>query len=292
MMADIDWHSLPPLASLRAFEATARLDGFSAAARSLNVTPAAVAQQVRALEAEIGARLVRREGRGLVLTEAGQQLAAPMREAFSLMAGGIEGLRQREAARGIRATTTTFIVDAVILPKLCDFWCAHPDIPVSFVPGPCLSPVDFDGFDIGIRIGAPQDWPDYRCEPLLECETVFVASPELAASAAPQDLPWILGGPHRPDARMLARTGVDITRLDRRDIGEISLEIEAAKRGIGAIMATEVIVRRELEQGSLVKLDLRYPEPAVYHIIMPGGPVRPAVRTFADWLRASLSETA
>ncbi|MBY6120522.1 LysR family transcriptional regulator [Mameliella alba] len=288
-MAEIDWHHLPPLASLRAFEATARLQGFSAAARALNVTPAAVAQQVRSLESEVGAKLVRREGRGLVLTEAGQQLAKPMTEAFSLLANGIDGLRQREASRGIRATTTTFIVDAVILPKLCDFWCAHPEIPVSFVPGACLSPVDFDGFDIGIRIGTPEDWPDYRCEPLIECETVFVASPKLAASAAPQDLPWILGPADRPDARMLAETGIDVDRVARRDIGEISLEIEAARRGIGAIMATDVIVRRHLDDGSLVKLDLTYPRKSVYHVILPSGPVRPSVRTFVDWLKSSLA---
>ena len=282
-MVEIDWHRLPPLASLRAFEATARLEGFSAAARALNVTPAAVAQQVRSLESEIGAKLVKREGRGLILTEAGQQLAKPMSEAFSLLADGIDGLRQREASRGIRATTTTFIVDAVILPKLCDFWCAHPEIPVSFVP------VDFDGFDIGIRIGTPEDWPDYRCEPLIECETIFVASPDLAASAPPQDLPWILGAPERPDARMLAETGIDVEKVDRRNIGEISLEIEAARRGIGAIMATDVIVRRHLDDGSLVKLDLTYPHRAVYHVILPSGPVRPSVRTFVDWLKTSLT---
>ena len=233
-MKEIDWKRLPPMASLRAFEATARLEGFSAAARALNVTPAAVAQQVRSLETEVGASLVRREGRGLVLTKAGEQLAAPMCEAFSMIANGIDGLRKEEAQRGIRATTTTFIADAVILPNLRDFWTKHPDIPVSFVPSACLSPMDFDGFDMGIRIGKPEDWPSYRTEALLQCDTVFVASPELAASAPPQDLPWILGGPERPDTRILQETGLDVARLKRHEIGEVAYEIEAARQGVGA----------------------------------------------------------
>ena len=89
-MPGLDWHRLPPLSSLRAFEATARLQGYSAAARSLNVTPAAVAQQVRKLEKELGVSLVRREGRGLVLTTAGRHLSALLQAAFTMMADGIE----------------------------------------------------------------------------------------------------------------------------------------------------------------------------------------------------------
>ena len=88
---------------------------------------------------------------------------------------------------------------------------------------------------------------------------------------------------------MLAETGIDVEKVDRRNIGEISLEIEAARRGIGAIMATDVIVRRHLDDGSLVKLDLTYPHRAVYHVILPSGPVRPSVRTFVDWLKTSLT---
>ena len=286
-MSDIDWSELPSLSSLRSFEAAARLEGYSAAARSLNVTPAAVAQQVRALEDLVGAKLVRREGRGIVLTEAGRQLSAPVREAFALLASGVGDLRRAQVSRGIRATTTTFIVDAVILPKLSDFWRAHPDIQIAFVPGPCLVPVDFDGFDFGIRVGKPADWPEFNCDPLISCRKVFVAAPELAASAAPQDLPWILSeGPH--DLRFLAEAGVDVSRIELRNIGGEIFEVEAAKRGVGAILATEVVVRQALADGALVELDLHHPEPSVYNVITPKEPVREPVRVFLDWLKEAL----
>ena len=55
-MSAPNWSSLPALSALRALDATARYGGFSGAARSLNVTPAAVAQQVRSLEADLGDR--------------------------------------------------------------------------------------------------------------------------------------------------------------------------------------------------------------------------------------------
>ena len=71
----VTWRQMPPLAALRAFEATARLKSFSAAARELNVTHAAVAQQVRALEAFLETTLVTRDGRALALTAEGADLA-------------------------------------------------------------------------------------------------------------------------------------------------------------------------------------------------------------------------
>lgn len=63
---------LPPLNALRAFEAAARGGGFTAAARELGVTPAAVSQHVAALEAHLGVKLFRRLPRGLQLTDAGR----------------------------------------------------------------------------------------------------------------------------------------------------------------------------------------------------------------------------
>lgn len=280
---------MPSLSSLRAFEAAARRGSFSAAARDLNVTHAAIAQQVRGLETELGTRLVRREGRGIALTEAGIRLANPMREAFALMAQGIGQLREAEASRGIRATTTANIVDAIILPKLPDFWSNFPDIPVSFVPGTCSQPVDFDGFDLGIRVGTASDWPDYCCEPLLECDTVFCAAPTLVASGrAPQDLPWINCGAKFADARTMTEAGLDADRIDWRDIGDSMLELQAARLGIGAIVATEVVVRRDLAAGTLVRLELSHPDPVTYQVITPSGPLRPPVRAFIDWLRTSL----
>src|SRR4028118_1529865 len=105
-MSDPDWRHLPSLSSLRAFEVAARQRSFSEAARALNVTHAAISQAVRGLEAELGTTLLRRDGRGLALTDDGERLARALRDGFGTIAAGGEGLRGGEEQRGETATRT------------------------------------------------------------------------------------------------------------------------------------------------------------------------------------------
>ncbi|WP_306014720.1 LysR family transcriptional regulator [Oceanicaulis sp. MMSF_3324] len=88
---------LAPLNALRAFEAAARQGGFVGAAEELNVTPAAVGQQVRQLEALIGEALFEREGKKLVLTERGAAALEPLRRGFELMGEASAALRAVQA---------------------------------------------------------------------------------------------------------------------------------------------------------------------------------------------------
>ena len=84
----------PPLTALRAFEAAARLGGFTRAADELCVTPGAVAQQVKQLEAWAGAPLFERRAHGVVLTEAGKVTLPALTEAFDQMGAALQVLRQ------------------------------------------------------------------------------------------------------------------------------------------------------------------------------------------------------
>ncbi|MCU0732203.1 MAG: LysR family transcriptional regulator, partial [Hyphomonas sp.] len=105
------WRDLPSLAMLRAFDATSRHGSFAEAGRVLNVTHAAVTQAVRALEADLGVSLVRRAGRTVALTQAGEALARALADGFGSIETGIADLRRAEARRVVRATTTTFIAE-------------------------------------------------------------------------------------------------------------------------------------------------------------------------------------
>lgn len=89
---------LPPLNALRAFEATARLGSVTAAAAALHVTHGAISRQLRHLETELGCDLFRRQGRQLVLTDAGRQLAGVAGEAFAQLAAATARLRQDPVA--------------------------------------------------------------------------------------------------------------------------------------------------------------------------------------------------
>jgi LysR family glycine cleavage system transcriptional activator len=88
---------LAPLNALRAFEAAARQGGFVGAAEELNVTPAAVGQQVRQLEALIGEALFERQGKTLILTERGAAALEPLRRGFELMGEASAALRAVQA---------------------------------------------------------------------------------------------------------------------------------------------------------------------------------------------------
>jgi LysR family transcriptional regulator, glycine cleavage system transcriptional activator len=93
---------LPPLNALRAFEAAARHLSFTLAAHELHVTPGAVAQQVRSLEAQLGLALFERLHRQLMLTPAGQAYLPPLRQSFGRIAEATDALRPKGARAVIR----------------------------------------------------------------------------------------------------------------------------------------------------------------------------------------------
>jgi LysR family glycine cleavage system transcriptional activator len=100
----MDWLKLPPLNSLRAFSAVAETGSFTLAADKLNVTHAAVSQQVKLLENRVGIPLVVREGRGIALTEDGRRLARSLDGGFSLIERGVERLLFDTAEQPVQVT--------------------------------------------------------------------------------------------------------------------------------------------------------------------------------------------
>src|SRR5690349_9532422 len=109
---------LPPLASLRAFEAACRHPTFAAAAAELGLTPSAVSHQVRSLEEELGVVLFRRSPRGVAITEAGEVLAAATRRAAGEIAAAVETLRGRQVANTLRLSAAPLIASVLIAPAL------------------------------------------------------------------------------------------------------------------------------------------------------------------------------
>ena len=102
----MDWRDIPSLSALRAFEAAARLGSLSEAARALNVTHAAIAAHVRALETEFGQPLLRRSGRGMVPTQAGLELSRDLGSGFAEIAAGVRALKRGREDRPVILTTT------------------------------------------------------------------------------------------------------------------------------------------------------------------------------------------
>jgi LysR family glycine cleavage system transcriptional activator len=255
----------------------------------MNVTPAAIAQQVRKLEAHVGTALVRREGRGLVLTPAGAELARPLTEAFTLISSSMDRLQQREAARGVRVSTTEYFVQSVILPNLVDFWARHPATQVSFSPDGNQAPVDLEGFDIAIRGGAPdQRWEGCSQTVLVETPFVICVAPKLFDPDGMDlsDLPWIrdssLGG--QVFERGVRQAGCDPDRILIVDPGSSKFDLDAALMGLGVHLGPELTIRHHVETGALVRVDRALELRAVYYALYRDALMPKSVRTFLDWL--------
>lgn len=282
------WRDLPSLSALRAFDATARLGSFAEAGRALNVTHAAVTQAVRGLESDLAVQLVRRAGRRVGLTAAGEHLAQALDEGFGTLAQGIAALRRAEERRILRVTTTTFIAETHIMPRLPEFWARHPGIEVALSPSPSRVDILREGFDMSIRALADgwKEVPELELRPLVRNPLLGVCAPSLLArhQGDPQAMPWIVDADADWENRQLAAAGLDPARLSRVQLGSPHLEMSAARQGLGAILSAEIVCRADLELGRLVRLPLQGLPFLTYACVLPRGPRRPAVDHFADWL--------
>lgn len=288
------WRALPSLSMLRAFDATARAGSFAEAGRMLNVTQAAVAQAVRGLEAELGVPLVQRAGRTAAPTAAGAALARALDEGFGRLEQGVAALREAEAGRVVRTCTTTFIAEAHVMPRLPGFWALHPGIEVALTPRPDPRDPAREGFDLAICAmteGRDEPGPVGEVRPLCRSPVVAVCAPSLLAGGrSAQDLPWLIRAGDPADLADLAAAGLDPDRLRRVELGSPHLEMAACRQGLGAAAATEIICHADLEAGRLVRLPLTGLPVVSYMLVLPHGPRRAAVETFAGWLQGVFLE--
>lgn len=287
----IDWRNLPSLTALRAFAATAELRSFSQAARALNVTHAAVAQQVRALEDQLGRPLVQREGRGVSLTTDGEQLAEALGEGFSAMQRGLEALKTGEADRPVRVTLTASFAAQWLMPRLRDFWERNPDIGLSLHPEARVVDLHREAMDLGIRYGNG-DWSGVESTYLASARLVIAGAPSLLGdrqrltSDDMRDLDWILSKSWPEQDTYLRTIGLDPEALSRTDINNEELAIAAARQGLGLVIESVALIESDVTEGRLrIVHESREKLPAYFIVTLPG-PKRAAARAFLKWLKS------
>lgn len=286
-----DWRSIPSLTALRAFAATAELRSFSQAARVLNVTHAAVAQQVRALEDHLGRPLVQREGRGVSLTADGEQLAEALGEGFGAFQRGLEALRAGEADRPVRITLTASFAAQWLMPRLRDFWDRNPDIGLSLHPDSKVVDLHRERMDLAIRYGNG-DWPGVEATYLTSARMVIAGAPSLIGDRARltieemAGMEWILSRTWPEQDAWLRQLGLDPEALTRTDINSEELAIAAARQGLGLVIESVALIESDAADGRLrIVHESRDKLPAYFIVTLPG-PKRAAARVFLKWLRS------
>ena len=287
----IDWRTLPSLTALRAFAATAETRSFSQAARALNVTHAAVSQQVRALEDDLGRSLVQRDGRGVSLTTDGEQLHDALGEGFAAIQRGVEALRAGEVDRPVRVTLTASFAAQWLMPRLKGFWERHPDIGLSLHPDARVVDLHRERMDLGIRYGNG-DWPGLDSTRLAAAGLVIAGAPSLLGGRETlsleemREMDWVLTRNWSEQDAYLRRLGLDPGALSRTDVSGEELAIAAARQGLGLVVESAALIEADVVEGRLrIMHESRDSLPAYFIVTLPGQQ-RAAARAFLRWLKS------
>lgn len=242
----------PPLNALRAFEAAARLGGFSAAAEELHVTPGAVAQQVKSLEEWAGAELFERRAQGVVLSPVGARVMPEMEAAFDRLGEAVQSLRAATGAGQVHIAALPAIAQLWLSPRLPAIRSALPDLSLSVSALEVRPNLKRDPFDIALFFGNEEEGQ------LVEQDEIFpVCAPALAEQlGSPQDLvtlPCLGDTTWAQDWEIwLAAQGTDI-RVSGPVFSLYALAVEEAINGAGVLIGHAPLVRRHLQSGSLVQ---------------------------------------
>ena len=256
---------LPSLNALRAFEAVARHLSFARAADELFVTKAAVAQQVRQLEEEIGAPLVERLGRGLRLTEAGLAGVRDLADGFFILGRAARAMREANGRRFLVINSSASFAATWLVGRIGKFKGRHPEIDVLLDANPLEDALERSNVDALIRWGTG-DFPGLSTTLLFKEEVFPVCAPALADGehpiVKPQDLKdhtllhldWNPGSSTWPAwsdwLKAAGASEVDTTRGVW--FNHMSMAIHAAAQGQGVALTSLAIAADEIAAGRLI----------------------------------------
>ncbi len=286
----MEWRSIPSLAALRAFEATARHLNFSKAARELNVTHAAIAQHVRALEAEFSEPLVTRQGRGLALTPSGHALAIRLQTGFEEIAAGVDDLRRLHDDRPLNISVTPAFATNWLMPRIGSFWRAHPEIALNINPSVELVDLTHGPFDLAIRYGEG-DWSGAEVEMLTDGGFCVVAHPDLLENLPiktlqdTKSLPWLLEDSMMERRAILENEGLQLDSMDVTLMATSSIVLSGVLAGLGVSIHPKSLIEREVKTGQLRLLFELETETLGYYLVWPTARDSARLRVLRKWLK-------
>jgi LysR family glycine cleavage system transcriptional activator len=298
---------LPSLNALRAFEAVARHQSIRKAAEELNVTSAAVRQQVKALEEDFGTRLLQRSDGRVVLTEAGQAGLVDLRTGFESLAEGVRRIRSRNGRELLRVSVDPSLAATWLVSRLHRFAGQHPDIDVLIEATAGQADFARDNVDVAIRYG-DGNFPGLHAVAIFDEQVCPVCSPQLREGKHPlrnpADLRWhtllhLEWTPQKgrwPDWQAWIQaagvTGIDLTKGPR--FTQHSMALQAAVQGQGVALGSTALVADDLAAGRLVcPFDFCLRTPFAYYVVAPSRLAQQrGVAAFRGWLADEAGQAA
>jgi DNA-binding transcriptional LysR family regulator len=280
---------------LNIFVTVVEAQGFSAAAKRLDSTPAAVSRRVKALEQRLGVRLLQRTTRKLKLTEAGELY---FREVSSLLAGLKNVEQQLDEVTGqvtgeLRIVAPMSFGQRRLAPLVARFALTHPKLRVTLRLEDRQTDIVSEGLDLAVRISYPSD-SSLVARPIMEIPRYFCASPGYLARhgtpRVPKDLlnhdclhynvisereEWTFGGTESDET-------IVVKGVFCSNNGEVLAE--AAMQGLGITLLPDFIVDEALADGRLIRvLEGRERSPLILSVLYPSRQHTPAkTRLFID----------
>lgn len=284
---------LPPLTSLRAFEAAARHLSFARAAEELHVTPAAISQQVKQLEEYLHVSLFRR-GKVLALSDAAETVLPLLTEGFDRLERAVARLRAGNDDGPLVVSAPPTFASRWLVSRLDDFQARYPEIELHLHASRRLVDFSTEEVDVAVRFGSGPH-AGLHAERLMVEAIVPVAAPSLAATiVSPADLTRCtllsddgrLWDPTFPDwDTWLASLGVG-GKLRIRRFSDSNLVIEAAASGLGVALMWYSLVADDLRSGRLHRLfGGSLPTGHGYHLVIPPNRLQiPKIAAFRAWM--------
>ena len=295
---------LPPLAAIRAFEAAARTENFTAAAAELGMTQAAVSYQVKSLEERLGAPLFVREKGRVRLTALGTRLLPALSSAFDGIEAAFASHRQEDESL-LSVTTTHTFANTWLAWRLGAFQMEHPDLAVRMTTSNELVDLRSGDADVAIRAGRA-GWEGLECHELFKSSFTPMASPDCLAEAErelgrklePGDIPdqhlisptddwwqqWFADNGVRADEAVVKRPGV---RLENQ-----ANEGHAAMAGQGFALLTPLLWKGDVAAD---RLAMPFPNRVstrgwAYWLVYPAERrMVPKIKRFREWLLAEMA---
>ncbi|WP_395313057.1 LysR substrate-binding domain-containing protein [Enterobacter sp. ECC-219] len=292
----------PPIASLRSFEAVARLGSVTLAAKELHVTHSAISQQIKVLEEMVGVKLFSRNGRGVQINEEGRLYALQVREALNHIADATRLVQVKPRNQELTLAMVPSFGCHWLLPRLERFRAKYPHITLRILASLTVTSLQQEGIDIAIRMGKG-NWEGSESHYLFSDELIVVAAPGYNDGVLPST-PAEIAKSHIIFSMESWKTWCVNAELEKEIvpgglcINDSNIIIEAVRLGKGIALERRSLVQDAITRGELVQLtSITAPYPWPYWLVTAQPTeAKPEVGLFVAWLneevRTWLQQTA
>lgn len=282
---------IPSLNWLRVFEAAARTESFARAAAQLNMSPAAVSQQIKALEDRLGAPLFERRAQAVILTDAGRAYLPAVQQAMMTLEAATDAVFGQSRAQGLYVQSVLIFAHGILARGMAEFETRHPS--VSLVLSTGNSATDFHrGFsDLKIIFGNPHSF-GAESDRILGERLFPVALADVAARVMqPSDLldhPLIEVSTHRSGwVQFLDETRVRPGKRRMIYADSTVMAMAMAREGRGVALARAPASDASMHGAGLVPClaGISVAGSEAYHLVYDSrAALRPPARRFREWL--------